>query len=159
MIIMITAVLSGRGRQSPIVLGGEGQSLCTKVTLRIGLVDTNWSHVYINSVRNTYINTHCKRRDTSDGPLPKGRIGRPGQLFWKRNKCPSQKICQNPSLPRILFSKGFFWRIVFISIVKVAFRVEKIVPSGYGKKRVLLRLELICSNKTTTLPQGLVSRV
>ena len=40
MIIMTIAELNGRCRQSPIVLGGEGQSLCTKDTLSIGPVDT-----------------------------------------------------------------------------------------------------------------------
>ena len=37
-------------RQSPIVLGGEGQSLCTKDTLSIGPVHTHWSDGFINSV-------------------------------------------------------------------------------------------------------------
>ena len=37
---MIIAELSGRRRQSPIVLGGEGQSLGTKDVLNIGPVDT-----------------------------------------------------------------------------------------------------------------------
>ena len=38
---MIIAELSGRHRQSPIVLGGEDQSLGTKDTLSIGPVDTH----------------------------------------------------------------------------------------------------------------------
>ena len=38
---MIIAELSGRRRQSPILLGEEGQSLGTKDTLRIGHVDTH----------------------------------------------------------------------------------------------------------------------
>ena len=46
MIIMIIAELSGRRRQSLIVLGGEGQSLGTKDALNIGLVDTHSSHVF-----------------------------------------------------------------------------------------------------------------
>ena len=41
MIIMIIAELIERRRQSPIVLGGEGQSLGTKGTLSIGPVDTH----------------------------------------------------------------------------------------------------------------------
>ena len=45
---MIIAELSGRCRQSPIVLGGEGQSLGTKDTLSIGSLDTHRSHVFIN---------------------------------------------------------------------------------------------------------------
>ena len=49
--IMIIAELSVRHRQSPIFLGGEGQSLDTKDILSIGPVDTHSSHVYINSVR------------------------------------------------------------------------------------------------------------
>ena len=44
MIIMIIKELSGRCRQSPIVLGEEGQSLGTKDTLSIGPLDTQWSH-------------------------------------------------------------------------------------------------------------------
>ena len=48
MIIMIIAELSGRCRQSPIALGGEGQSFGTKDTLSIGPLDTHWSHVFIN---------------------------------------------------------------------------------------------------------------
>ena len=51
MIIMIIAELSGRWRQSPIVLGEEGQSLGTKDTLSIGPLDTQWSHICINPVR------------------------------------------------------------------------------------------------------------
>ena len=54
MIIMIIAELSGRCRQSPIVLGGEGQSLGTKDTLSIGPLDTHWSHVFINPVRSIF---------------------------------------------------------------------------------------------------------
>ena len=54
MIIMIIAELSGRCRQSPIVLGGEGQSLGTKDTLSIGPVHTHWSHVFINPVSDIY---------------------------------------------------------------------------------------------------------
>ena len=50
---MIIAELSGRRRQSLIVLGGEGQSLGTKERLSIGPVDTHSSRVFINSV--TYI--------------------------------------------------------------------------------------------------------
>ena len=38
---MIIAKLSGRCRQSPIVLGGEGQSLGTKDALSIGRADTH----------------------------------------------------------------------------------------------------------------------
>ena len=38
---MIIADLSGRRRQSPIVLGGEVQSLITKDTLSIGPLDTH----------------------------------------------------------------------------------------------------------------------
>ena len=41
MIIMIIAELSRRCRQSPIVLGGEGQSLGTKDALSIGHLDTH----------------------------------------------------------------------------------------------------------------------
>ena len=41
MIIMTIAELNGRCRQSPIVLGGEGQSLCTKDTLSIEPLDTH----------------------------------------------------------------------------------------------------------------------
>ena len=37
---MIITELSGRCRQSPIVLGEEGQSLGTKDTLSIGPLDT-----------------------------------------------------------------------------------------------------------------------
>ena len=51
MVIMIIAEVSGRCRQSPIVLGGEGKSLGTKDALRIGPLDTHWSHVFINPVR------------------------------------------------------------------------------------------------------------
>ena len=54
MIIMIIAELSGRCRQSPIVLGGEGQSLRTKDTLSIGPLHTHWSHVFINPVSDIY---------------------------------------------------------------------------------------------------------
>ena len=50
---MIIAELNGRRRQSPIVLGGEGQSLGTKERLSIGPLDTHSSRVLINSV--TYI--------------------------------------------------------------------------------------------------------
>ena len=53
MIIMTIAELSGRCRQSPIVLGGEGQSLGTKDTLSIGPLDIHWSHVIVNPVRYT----------------------------------------------------------------------------------------------------------
>ena len=59
MIIMIIAELSGRCRQSPIVLGGEGQSLGTKDALSIGPLDTHWSHVFINPVRCIYIGNSC----------------------------------------------------------------------------------------------------
>ena len=52
--IMIIAELSGRCRQSTIVLGGEGQSLGTKDTLSIGPLDTHWSHVFINPVRSIF---------------------------------------------------------------------------------------------------------
>ena len=52
---MIIAELSGRCRQSPIALGGEGQSLGTKDALSIGPLDTHGSHVYINPVRYTYM--------------------------------------------------------------------------------------------------------
>ena len=54
-IIMIIVEFSGRHRQSPSVLGGEGQSLgtCTKDIVSWGLVDTHWSHVYLSSVRYT----------------------------------------------------------------------------------------------------------
>ena len=48
---MIIAEFSGRRRQIPIVLGGEGQSLGTNDTFSIGPVDTHCSHVYINSVK------------------------------------------------------------------------------------------------------------
>ena len=41
MIIMIIAEFSGRCKQSPIVLGEEGQSLGTKDTLNIGPLDTH----------------------------------------------------------------------------------------------------------------------
>ena len=41
MIIMIIAELSGRCRQSPIVLGGEGQSLRTKDALSIGPLENH----------------------------------------------------------------------------------------------------------------------
>ena len=51
MIIMIIAEFSGRRGKSPIVFGGEGQSLGTKDTLSIGPVTTRRSLVYINSVR------------------------------------------------------------------------------------------------------------
>ena len=54
MIIMIITELSGRCRQSPIVLGGESQSLGTKDTLSIGPVHTHWSHVFINPVSDIY---------------------------------------------------------------------------------------------------------
>ena len=62
-IIMITADLRGRCRQSPIVLGGEGQSLGTKDILSVGTVDTRWSHVDINSVRvvRLYVGASTKR--------------------------------------------------------------------------------------------------
>ena len=59
MIIMIIEELSGRCRQSPIVLGGEGQSLGTKDALSIGPLDTHWSHVFINPVRCIYIGNSC----------------------------------------------------------------------------------------------------
>ena len=49
---MIIVELSGRRRQSPIVLGGEGKSLATKDSLSVGSVDTQRSHAFINSVRN-----------------------------------------------------------------------------------------------------------
>ena len=39
-----------RPRQSPSVLGGEGQSLGTKDIFSWGLVHIRWSHVYINLV-------------------------------------------------------------------------------------------------------------
>ena len=55
LLLLIIAELSGRHRQSPIVLGGEDQSLGTKDTLSIGPVDTHSSHVYINSVRFIYL--------------------------------------------------------------------------------------------------------
>ena len=45
---MIIIELSGRCRQSPTVLGEEGQSLGTKDTLSIGPLDTQCSHVFIN---------------------------------------------------------------------------------------------------------------
>ena len=48
---MIIAELSGRCRQSSIVLGGEGQSLGAKDALSIGPLDTLQSHVFINPVR------------------------------------------------------------------------------------------------------------
>ena len=51
---MIIAELSGRCRQSPTVLGGEGQSLGTKDALSIGPLDTHRSHVFINPVRYIY---------------------------------------------------------------------------------------------------------
>ena len=51
MIITIIAELSGRCRQSPIVLRGEGQSLGAKDSLSIGPSDTHSSHVFINPVR------------------------------------------------------------------------------------------------------------
>ena len=54
MIIMIIAELSGRCRQSPIVLGGEGQSLGTKDTFSIRPLHTQWSHVFINPVSDIY---------------------------------------------------------------------------------------------------------
>ena len=41
LLLLIIAELSGRHRQSPIVLGGEDQSLGTKDTLSIGPVDTH----------------------------------------------------------------------------------------------------------------------
>ena len=41
MLIMIIVELIGRRRQSPILLGREGQSLGTKDTLNIGPVDTH----------------------------------------------------------------------------------------------------------------------
>ena len=49
-------------RQSPIVLGGEGQSLCTKDRLSIGPVHTHWSDGFINSVGyiNLYLYTEWK---------------------------------------------------------------------------------------------------
>ena len=52
---MIIAELSGKCRQSPIVLAGEGQSLGTKDALSIGPLDTHRSHVFINPVRYIYI--------------------------------------------------------------------------------------------------------
>ena len=52
LLLLIIAELSGRHRQSPIVLGGEDQSLGTKDTLSIG---PHWSHVFINSVRFIYL--------------------------------------------------------------------------------------------------------
>ena len=51
LLLLIIAELSGRHRQSPIVLGGEDESLGTKDTLSIGPVDTHRSNVYINSVK------------------------------------------------------------------------------------------------------------
>ena len=51
MVIIIIAELIGRYRQSPIVLGGEGQSLGAKDALSIGPLDTHSSHVFINPVR------------------------------------------------------------------------------------------------------------
>ena len=54
MIITIIAELSGRCRQSPIVLCVEGQSLGTKDGLSIGPLDTHGSHVFINPVRYIY---------------------------------------------------------------------------------------------------------
>ena len=62
-IIMIIAEFSGRHRQSPSVLGGEGQSLgtCTKDIVSWGLVDTHWSHVYLSSVRYT---VPCRTKGT-----------------------------------------------------------------------------------------------
>ena len=48
MIIMIIAVLSGRCRRSPIVLGGEGQSLGTKDALSIGALDTHFRLWFIH---------------------------------------------------------------------------------------------------------------
>ena len=41
LLLLIIAELSGRHGQSPIVLGGEDQSLGTKDTLSIGPVDTH----------------------------------------------------------------------------------------------------------------------
>ena len=61
MIIMIIAELSGRCRQSPIVLGEEGQSLGTKDALSIGPLNTHWSHVFINPVRYIDKGTNFKR--------------------------------------------------------------------------------------------------
>ena len=55
MIIMTIAELTGRCRQSPIVLGGEGESLGTKDALSIGPLDTHWRNVFINPVRYVYI--------------------------------------------------------------------------------------------------------
>ena len=46
LLLLIIAELSGRHRQSPIVLGGEDESLGTKDILSIGPVDTHRSHVY-----------------------------------------------------------------------------------------------------------------
>ena len=51
MIIIIIAELSGRCKQSPIALGGEGQGLGAKDALSIGPLDTHSSHVFINAVR------------------------------------------------------------------------------------------------------------
>ena len=48
MIIMIIAVLSGRCIRSPIVLGGEGQSLGTKDALSIGALDTHFRLWFIH---------------------------------------------------------------------------------------------------------------
>ena len=61
MIIMIIAELRGRLRQSPIVPGGECQSLGTKNRLSAGPVNTHWSHVYINSGRYTLSSMHNLR--------------------------------------------------------------------------------------------------
>ena len=41
LLLLIIAELSGRHKQSPIVLGGEDQSLGIKDTLSIGPVDTH----------------------------------------------------------------------------------------------------------------------
>ena len=51
--LTIIAELSGRHREPPSVLGGEGEIFGTEDILSWGPADTHWSHVYIpvNSVR------------------------------------------------------------------------------------------------------------
>ena len=48
---ILIAELSGGRRQSPIIMGGEDQSLGSKDTPSIGPVDSHWTHFHTNSVR------------------------------------------------------------------------------------------------------------
>ena len=84
LLLLIIAELSGRHRQSPIVLGGEDQSLGTKDTLSIGPLDTQGSHVFINPVRYTCTST-CMLLAIAYSSSP----------FFSLSYCPFEFMLQN----------------------------------------------------------------